>query len=53
MSFEVIENTQNLDLPHGAGIQAAQNITQYNADMLLTGNCGPKAFKALEAAILT
>lgn len=50
MSFEVIENTQNLNLPQGAGIQTAQNIAEYNPDVVLTGNCGPKAFRALQAA---
>ena len=50
MSFEIVENTQNLDLPQGAGIQTAQNIIHYNPDVVLTGNCGPKAFKVLGAA---
>jgi predicted Fe-Mo cluster-binding NifX family protein len=50
MSFEVVENIQNLELPQGAGIQAAQNIIQHHPDVVLTGNCGPKAFKVLGAA---
>jgi predicted Fe-Mo cluster-binding NifX family protein len=50
MSFEVIENTQGLHLPQGAGIQAAQTIIRHNPDAVLTGNCGPKAFKVLQAA---
>ena len=50
MSFEVIENTQNLNLPQGAGIQTAQNIAQQHPDVVLTGHCGPKALKALQAA---
>jgi predicted Fe-Mo cluster-binding NifX family protein len=52
LHFQVVENQQNLTLPQGAGIQAAQNITQANhkVDVLLTGNCGPKAFKTLAAA---
>lgn len=50
MSFEVIENTQSLHLPQGAGIQAAQTIISHNPDAVLTGNCGPKAFKVLQAA---
>ncbi len=50
MSFEVVENGQNLNLPQGAGIQAAQNIAEHGAQVVITGNCGPKAFKTLQAA---
>jgi predicted Fe-Mo cluster-binding NifX family protein len=50
MSFQVIENSQSLNLPQGAGIQAAQNVIPHKPDVVLTGNCGPKAFKTLEAA---
>jgi len=50
MEFEVIENTQNLDLPQGAGIQAGKNIADHNPAAVLTGNCGPKAFRVLQAA---
>lgn len=49
MAWEAIENQQNLGLPQGAGIQAAQNIMSHSPDVVLTGNCGPKAFKVLEA----
>ena len=48
--FEVHENTQNLNLPQGAGIQAGKTIANSGADVLLTGNCGPKAFAVLEQA---
>ena len=50
MDFEVVENQQNLSLPQGAGTQAAQNIAVHQPEVLLTGNCGPKAFKTLAAA---
>jgi predicted Fe-Mo cluster-binding NifX family protein len=50
MGFEVVENQQNFNLPQGAGIQAAQNIAVRQPEVLLTGNCGPKAFKTLAAA---
>lgn len=49
MSFEVVENRQNLHLSQGAGIQAAQTIVEQGANVLLTGNCGPKAFRVLKA----
>jgi len=50
MQYEVVGNTQSLDLPQGAGIQAAQNILKHRPNAILTGNCGPKAFKVLGAA---
>jgi predicted Fe-Mo cluster-binding NifX family protein len=50
MEVKVIENKQNLQLPQGAGIQAAQVVVEQGAKTVLTGNCGPKAFKVLQAA---
>jgi len=50
MAFEAVENAQSLNLPQGAGIQAAQNVAQHKPAAVLTGNCGPKAFKTLQAA---
>lgn len=50
LEFEVIENTQNLNLPQGAGIQAGKTILNSKAEVLITGNCGPKAFKVLNEA---
>jgi predicted Fe-Mo cluster-binding NifX family protein len=50
MAFEVVENSQNLNLPQGAGIQAAKTIIENRADVLITGHCGPKAFKVLQSA---
>jgi len=50
MRFDVIANTQSLDLVQGAGIQSAQNVLVHKPDVVLTGNCGPKAFRVLKAA---
>lgn len=49
-SFETISNKQNLNAAQGAGIQAAQTIAKSGANALITGHCGPKAFRVLEAA---
>jgi predicted Fe-Mo cluster-binding NifX family protein len=49
MEHEVVENTQSLHLAQGAGIQAAQNILAHHPEVVLTGNCGPKAFRVLQA----
>ena len=50
MEFKLVENAQNLNLPQGAGIQAGKTIIENNAQLLITGNCGPKAFKVLQSA---
>jgi len=44
------DNTQNLHAAQGAGIQAAETVVRLDAQVVLTGNVGPKAFRALEAA---
>ena len=49
-AIEIISNKQNLDAAQGAGIQAAQTIAKAGAQALITGHCGPKAFRVLEAA---
>ena len=49
-SFQVVDNSQNLEAAQGAGIQSAQNIAKMEVDALITGHCGPKAFRVLQAA---
>jgi predicted Fe-Mo cluster-binding NifX family protein len=49
-SFEIVDNQQNLNAAQGAGIQSAANVAQAGAGVLVTGHCGPKAFKVLAAA---
>ena len=48
--FEVLDNKKNANALKGAGIQAASMISDRGAEVLLTGYCGPNAFKTLEAA---
>jgi predicted Fe-Mo cluster-binding NifX family protein len=47
--FEIIDNLQNLNAAQGAGIQSAQNIINSGAEALISGHCGPKAFRVLTA----
>ena len=48
--YEVIDNSENANAFKGAGIQAAAGISDKKAQVLLTGFCGPNAFKTLKAA---
>lgn len=48
-AFEVVPNQQNAQAAQGAGIQAAECVLNTGADVLVSGHCGPKAFKVLQA----
>ncbi len=50
LAFEVIDNQENASAFKGAGIQAATLVGDRGAKALLTGYCGPNAFKVLRAA---
>ncbi len=47
--FEVLENFDNAG-GGGAGIQSARYVASKGAKVVITGNCGPNAVRALEAA---
>jgi len=49
-TFDVIDNRQNLNAAQGAGIQSAETVARLGASCLVTGHCGPKAFRVLSAA---
>lgn len=49
MEYEWVDNSQNLSAAQGAGIQAAQKIAQQGVNYVITGHCGPKAFRTLAA----
>ena len=49
-TFKVVDNQQNLNAAQGAGIQAAETVSRLGAEAVVTGHCGPKAFRVLLAA---
>ncbi|MFE3845363.1 NifB/NifX family molybdenum-iron cluster-binding protein [Thermoplasmatota archaeon] len=49
MDFESIDNKSS-KVMGGAGIQAAEHIAKTGANVVITGNVGPNAFKTLKAA---
>jgi len=49
-SVALVDNTQNLTAAQGAGIQSAQNVAASGAKVLVSGHCGPKAYRVLSAA---
>lgn len=44
------DNAPNVQAEQGAGVQAAQAIIGLGPTAVVTGQCGPKAFRALQAA---
>ncbi|MBN2061803.1 MAG: NifB/NifX family molybdenum-iron cluster-binding protein [Deltaproteobacteria bacterium] len=48
--FNILDNKENVNAFKGAGIQAARSVSESGAEVLVTGFCGPNAFKALSAA---
>jgi predicted Fe-Mo cluster-binding NifX family protein len=49
MASEAVENA-NSAAGGGAGVQSAQLVADKGAAAVLTGNCGPNAFRTLQAA---
>ena len=47
-AYSYIDNAQNVNAAQGAGIQAAQTVLNAGVEALVTGHCGPKAFRTLE-----
>jgi len=50
LEFSYLDNGSSQAMAQGAGIQAAENVANSGAKMVLTGYVGPKAFQALSSA---
>ncbi|MCF7956447.1 MAG: NifB/NifX family molybdenum-iron cluster-binding protein, partial [Phycisphaerae bacterium] len=48
--FQAHNNEVNLNASQGAGIQTGRNVVNLDAEAVITGNVGPKAFRTLTAA---
>ena len=46
---KVFDNADGVNAMQGAGVQAAERVSQLGAECLITGHCGPKAYHTLEA----
>jgi predicted Fe-Mo cluster-binding NifX family protein len=49
-AFGVHDNARNLNAAQGAGVQSAATVSDLGVDAVITGHCGPNAFRALKAA---
>jgi predicted Fe-Mo cluster-binding NifX family protein len=49
-SVAAVDNRTGMNAAQGAGIQAAQSVIDNGATAVITGHCGPTAFRALKAA---
>jgi predicted Fe-Mo cluster-binding NifX family protein len=49
LDFEVVSN-EAAGMSGGAGIQSAQLVSEKGVEAVITGNCGPNAFRTLNAA---
>ena len=48
--FQAHDNVLNLNAAQGAGIQTGSNVVNLDAEAVITGNVGPKAFRTLSSA---
>ncbi len=45
-----VDNAAGVAAAQGAGVRAAETVARLGASALVTGHCGPKAYRALESA---
>ena len=48
--FVLLDNEENMNAAQGAGVKTAEVIVRAGAGSVVTGHCGPSAFRVLNAA---
>lgn len=48
--YQAVSNDQNLNAAQGAGIQSVEIVSRQGVEAVVTGHCGPKAFRTLNVA---
>ena len=49
-ALEVVDNEASLRSAHGAGTLASETLANLGVEAVVTGHCGPQAYRVLEAA---
>ena len=49
-TFEVVDNQKNVNAAGGAGTDAAGTLVRHGVNGVVTGYCGPNAYRVLSAA---
>lgn len=45
-----LDNSVNMEAGQGAGIKAAESLVREGVGAVITGHCGPKAFRVLDSS---
>ena len=49
-AYEAVDNSAGVEASSGAGVEAARKLVDRGVEAVLTGHCGPNAFRVLRAA---
>lgn len=50
LAFDAVDNSANYNALQGAGVGAAEIVSDHGATAVVTGHLGPKAYRALQLA---
>jgi predicted Fe-Mo cluster-binding NifX family protein len=49
-TFDLMDNVENMNAEQGAGVSTAEAVVRSGAGGVITGHCGPSAFRVLTIA---